>query len=169
MLLAAAGWWGVCDVVQHAGGVGTYLMINAAALLRSRGKAASHGEMRLLHQGHWCLAVMVKRCRRVNGRCPFEKGSTPSACVLVAPRQDRRNQAWRGLLCAWFSSAYNLVIVAVLCLELDFLLQRVLDIQKKLPVVIGHFIHDTKRIQRYQVIKRTVIWVGSGFSQVHVE
>ena len=87
-------WAGVCDVVQHAGGLGTYLVVDTAALLRSGGNAASHGEMRRLHQGRWCFAVMAKRCRRLDGRCPFGEGSTPSACVLAALMQGRQTQAW---------------------------------------------------------------------------
>lgn len=53
VLLAAAAWWGMSDFVQHAGGVGTYLLVDAKALLRRRGKAASHSEMWLLHHDRW--------------------------------------------------------------------------------------------------------------------
>jgi len=169
MLRQSDVWVGMWDLVRHAGGVGTYLVVDAAALLRGRGKAASHGEMRLLHHDRWWSAGMVKRCRRVDGRCPFGEGSTPSVCVLVAPMQDRRNHAWRVLFSACFSSAYNLVIVAVFRVELDFLLQRVLDIQKKLPVVIGYFIQDAKILQRIKIIERAIMWVGCGLSQIHIQ
>ncbi|WP_460548186.1 hypothetical protein [Comamonas piscis] len=57
--------------------------------------------------------------------------------------QDHDNQAWRVLFSAKLNSAYKLVMVAIFSVELEFPLQRVLDIQKKLPVVIGYFIHHT--------------------------